>query len=68
MSKKEHRRETVKDLTHKGGEMKAIPRGLNTELMHDFGTDSLGQDHLYTAVVLSGFRIAGKACPLAYFA
>lgn len=60
VSKRLRGRQTVKDLTHEGGEMKAIPRGLNTELMHDFGTDSLGQDHLYTAVVLSSFRIAGK--------
>lgn len=59
MSKRVSGRETVKDLTHKGEEMKAIPRGLNTELMHDFGTDSLGQDHLYTAVILSRSGIAG---------
>lgn len=31
--------------THQGGEMKAIPRGLNTELEHDFGADSPGGDH-----------------------
>lgn len=28
--------------------MKAIPQGLNIDLMHDFGADSLGRDHLYT--------------------
>lgn len=32
--------------------MKAIPQGLNIGLMHDFGADSLGHDHLYTADVL----------------
>lgn len=40
--------------------MKAIPQGLYTELMHDFGFDILGQDHLYTAVVLYSFGIVGK--------
>lgn len=28
--------------------------------MHDFGADSLGQDHLYAAVILYTFGIAGK--------
>lgn len=28
--------------------------------MHDFGADSLGQDHLYTAVVLHSLGVAGE--------
>lgn len=46
------RRETVRDLSHEGGEMKAVPRGLNTELMRDSGADSLGRRRFYTADAL----------------
>lgn len=40
--------------------MKAIPWGLNTKLMHDFGTDRVGQDNLYSAVILYRFDIVRK--------
>lgn len=50
-------RRGICDLTHQGGE---ITMGFNTELMHDFATDSLGQHHLYTAVKLSRPGSAGS--------
>lgn len=40
------RRDTVQRLGRRGGGMKAVPQGLNTDLMHDFGADRLGRDHL----------------------
>lgn len=40
------RRDIVKRLSHRGEEMKAIPQGLNIDLMHDFDADRLGRDHL----------------------
>lgn len=47
--------------------MKAGPRGLNAELMHDFGPDSLGQHHLYTAVVHYSFGRSGESVPSGLF-
>lgn len=43
------RRNTVRRLSHRGGEMTAIPQGLNTHLMHDFGAGRLGRDRLLPA-------------------
>ena len=54
------KRETVEDVTHEGEEMKTI-RGEDTDLIHDFGTDSIGQVHLYTTISQTSGLITQKS-------